>query len=152
MSYIIIVTFLLNLHHVFLLWVSMTGVIVWVSPGLYGDEHGNIDSKLYVDAPLHLSLMMRLNIVPSFWLFQFVFFLIDIICLSHIWYCCLWYHVVWVHPIPNRVHLCSVHQKVGCHPQVLIQWEEFVPCVLLGFHWGFLFIFWPHDIAIKIFY
>ena len=44
----------------------MTGVIVLVPPGLYGDEYGNIDSELYVDAPLHLSLMMMFNIVPSF--------------------------------------------------------------------------------------
>ena len=47
--------------------------IVWVPPDLYGYDHCNVNSELYVDFPFHFSLMMLWNVLWFFWFFQFVF-------------------------------------------------------------------------------
>ena len=58
--------------------------IVWVPPGLYGDDHSNVGSGLSVDALFHLSLMMILNILRTFDSSSLYLFLVDTVCLSHI--------------------------------------------------------------------
>ena len=44
----------------------------WVSPGLYGDDHGMVDSELYVDDPFRCLFTISLYFVRVRWFFQFV--------------------------------------------------------------------------------
>lgn len=48
-------------------------LIVYVLPGLYGDNHGIIDSELYFTEHFHYSLMILWNVGRARWFFQFVF-------------------------------------------------------------------------------
>ena len=47
--------------------------MVWVSPGLYGDVQGSVDSEWYVDEPLRCLLTISLDFVRDRWCFQCVF-------------------------------------------------------------------------------